>query len=139
MPGRERTVGANCAVAVRALRALWWPLWPAFAALTVRLGIARGCGNPYDLLPAIVSDPAWAWPLALVYVAAHAWIAAAYLATVADAGSVVPAWRVWRSVWGRAVAMVLLMLGALAVEYAPLPLWRALAAAAGCGGWAGGS
>jgi hypothetical protein len=134
MPDRNRTVSADRTPVIGALRALWWPLWLAFAALTVRLGIERGCRDPYDLLPAVVSNPAWAWPLALVYVAAHGWMAAAYLVTVASAGSVVPGWRTWRETWGRSVAMVLLMLAALAIEYAPGPLWRMVMAAAGCGG-----
>jgi hypothetical protein len=44
----------------------WWLLFPAFTALTIRLGVERACAQPYDLLPAVTSNPAWAWPLALV-------------------------------------------------------------------------
>ncbi|HET7218052.1 MAG TPA: hypothetical protein VFJ02_08380 [Vicinamibacterales bacterium] len=117
----------------RSLRRVWWPLWPAFLALAVRLGIERGCGDAYDLLPALVSNPAWAWPLALVYVAAHAWIIGAYLVTVSAAGRLAPGLDAWRAMWGRNLATVILMLAAMAIEYAPVPLWRMIMAAAGCG------
>ena len=133
MPNGERTLNADRAAVVRGMRAAWWVLWPAFTALTVRLGVERGCGDPYDLLPAIVSNPTWAWPLALGYVAAHAWIAAVYLVTVADAGRLAPGWRAWQSVWRGDLPMVALMIASMALEYAPVSLWRLLAAAAGCG------
>jgi hypothetical protein len=133
MPAGERPVNVARERMVRGLRVMWWPLWPAFAALTIRLGIERGCGDPYDLLPAIVGNTAWAWPLALVYVTGHAWIAAAYLITVSAAGTLAPGWRVWRGLWQHGLGMLVLMLAAMAIEYAPVSVWRILAAAAGCG------
>ena len=72
------------------LAATWWFVWPAAAAVIGRLLVDRACGDAYNLLPALAADPRWAWPLALVYVAAHVWFLTAYLVTVAAAGTLVP-------------------------------------------------
>ena len=111
----------------------WWLLFPAFTALTIRLGVERACAEPYDLLPAVTSHPAWAWPLASVYVLAHVWIAAAYVATAVGAGSLIPSIVHWREWWGRESYKVLAIAGALTVEYMPLEWWRWLGAIATCG------
>jgi hypothetical protein len=132
MPAGGRTMNGR-AVVMRGVRAIWWPLWPAFLALAVRLGIERGCGDAYDLLPSLVSSPAWAWPLAAVYVAAHAWVIVAYLVTVSAAQRLAPGVAVWRAVWGRSLVRVILMLAAMAIEYTPVALWRMAGAVAGCG------
>lgn len=115
------------------LRAAWWGLWPAFTALAIRLGVERGCGDAYDLLPALAANPAWAWPIALMYVAAHVWIIAVYLVTVSASQRLAPGATDWRAVWGRGLITVQLMVVSIALENAPLALWRTIATAAGCG------
>jgi hypothetical protein len=117
----------------RWLGAAWWPLFPAFAALTARLGIERACGDPYDLLPALTSNPVWAWPMALAYVLAHAWLAVAYGRTALAAGTLAPGAAAWTAAWGRDRYKVGAMAAALVVEYAPMILWRTLGATLGCG------
>jgi hypothetical protein len=107
----------------------WWLLFPAFTALTIRLGVERACAEPYDLLPAVTSNPAWAWPLALLYVLAHVWIAAAFASTAAAVGSSIPSIAQWRASWGREAYKVLAIVGALAIEYAPLAWWQWLGTA----------
>lgn len=111
----------------------WWLLFPVFASLTIRLGVERACAEPYDLLPAVTSNPVWAWPLALVYVLAHLWIAAAFVTTAVGAGTLLPSIAQWRSAWGRHAYKVLAIAAALAVEYAPLAWWQWLGTIAICG------
>jgi hypothetical protein len=115
---------------IETLKRSWWVIFPAFAALTVRLAAERSCGDPYDLLPVATSNPALAWPLAIVYVLAHAWIAGAYLATAERSRSLVPPITVWTS--SANPFQILLMLAAFAVEYAPAALWASLGAMVGC-------
>lgn len=126
------TTDLRAALARRRLARLWWLIFPAFTLLTIRLGAERACGQPYDLLPAVTSNPSWAWPLAAVYVLAHGWIVAAYLATAVGAGTLIPSWTRWRTLWGRQGYRVVMMMAALAIEYAPMVWWRWLGAIGLC-------
>ena len=110
----------------------WWVVFPVFAAIALRLAVERTCGDPYELMPALTSSARWAWPLALLYLAAHAWSVAAYLLTVARADTLLPPLAAWRRVWGGDVVKIVLMLAMLAIESAPIGLWRMIGAAAGC-------
>jgi len=117
---------------VRWLARSWWLLFPAFAAVTLRLGVERACADPYDLLPAITSNPAWAWPIAVVYVLAHAWVVTAYVTTTVVAETLRPSRGHWRALWGRELYLIVAMAAALVLEYAPIALWRWLGAAGIC-------
>jgi len=119
-------------VSVTWLKRTWWVIFPAFALLTARLAIERSCSDPYDLLPATTSHPAFAWPLAAVYVLAHVWIVGAYLVTASRARTLVPAMSAWSAAWGKNAPTVVAMVAALAVEYAPVALWAFIGAQAGC-------
>jgi hypothetical protein len=110
----------------------WWLLFPAFTALTIRLGVERACAEPYDLLPAVTSNPAWAWPLAFLYVLTHVWVAASVVTTAVAADTLLPSLGVWRTLWGREAYKLLAMVAALAVEYAPLEWWHWLGRMAIC-------
>jgi hypothetical protein len=110
----------------------WWLLFPSFALLTFRLAVERTCAEPYDLLPALASKPAWAWPIAGVYVLAHVWVVGAYVLTVSRTDTLVPSVRLWNEVWGAEVMKLALMLAPFAIEYAPLPIWRAIGAGLKC-------
>jgi hypothetical protein len=112
----------------------WWVLFPCFSVLTCRLTAERMCGDPYDLLPALTSRPAWAWPIALVYVSAHVWVLAVWLLTVSRSRELVPGPRAYRVVWGADAAKLLLMLGVFVIEYSPVSLWRLLGASVRCTG-----
>jgi hypothetical protein len=90
------------------------------------------CGNPYDLLPALASQSRWAWTLAVVYLLTHVWGAGAYLLTVSRTQMLLPPWSAFRQVWGAERPMALSMLGLLAIEYAPIPLWRLVGMSSGC-------
>jgi hypothetical protein len=114
-----------------ALSTSWWIVFPCFGALVVRLSAERACADPHDLLPALTGMPAGAWPLALVYVAAHAWVVGAYLLTVSRTAQLLPLPAAVRVVWGRDVFKLLAIGLAFAIEYAPMSLWRL--AASGCG------
>ena len=111
----------------------WWFLFPAFSALTIRLGVERACGQPYDLLPAVASNPAWAWPLAAVYVLAHAWIAAALVSTAISAAAPIPSIAQWRASWRGESYKAPALIAALAIEYAPLEWWQWLGRIGLCG------
>jgi hypothetical protein len=119
--------------AVRWLGRIWWLLFPAFAVLTWRLDIERACANPYDLLPALTTNPVWAWPIALVYVLSHVWIVAVYVTTAVAAGTLRPSIDRWRGMWGRDLYKILVMAAVIAIEYAPLALWRWLGTVGICG------
>jgi hypothetical protein len=110
----------------------WWALFPAFFALVCRLTIERACADPYDLLPALTSRPAWAWMFAVIYVLAHVWLVSAYLFTVAGSQSLLPSLSDWKAIWGARLSRVWLMLLAFAIEYAPVPIWRLIGAALHC-------
>jgi hypothetical protein len=124
---------ASTARAIEWLGRSWWLLFPAFTALTIRLGVERACAEPYDLLPALTSNPAWAWPLAFVYVLAYVWIAAACVTTAVAADTLIPSIAAWRALWNGASYKVLAMVAAMVVEYAPLEWWRWLGTIAICG------
>jgi hypothetical protein len=123
----------NPVAAVRWLGRSWWLLFPAFSALTWRLDIDRACANPYDLLPALTTNPASAWAIALVYVLAHVWMVAVYVTTASAAGTLRPPVDRWRGMWGRDVYKILAIAAAIAIEYAPLELWRWLGTMGICG------
>lgn len=118
--------------AVRWLARSWWLLFPAFTVVTLRLGIERACADPYDLLPALTSNPGWAWPIALVYVLAHVWTIAGYVTTTIVAGTLWPSRVQWRTLWGGTLYTIVAMAAALVVEYAPIALWRWLGTLAIC-------
>jgi hypothetical protein len=109
---------------LKALASTWWIVCPVFAVLSLRLVAERACANPYDLLPAVTSNPRWAWPLALVYVAGHLWCLFAYLFTTELAGTLAPGLTMINSVWGRHAPKVWLMVGIIALEYAPMSISR---------------
>ena len=111
---------------------IWWVVFPCFAGVVVRLAIERSCGAPYDLLPAVSAKPIFAWPIALVYVSAHAWILAVYLVTVADRQILVPAASDWRAIWKSDVGKLVLMVAMFSIEYAPMLLWRLIAGGLQC-------
>lgn len=111
---------------------LWWGVFPCFAALVIRLTMERACADPYELLPALSSRPWFAWPIALVYVLAHAWIVGVYLVTVAETNAIVPAWSDWRAIWAGGTRKLLLMLAVFAIEYAPIAVWRVVGEALQC-------
>ena len=112
----------------------WWLLFPAFTALTIRLGVERACAEPYDLLPAVTSTPAWAWPLAFLYVLTHVWLAASVVTTAVAADTLIPSISAWRAIWGRESYKPVAMIAALAVEYAPLGWWQWVGTIANCVG-----
>jgi hypothetical protein len=115
---------------VAVLKRSWWGVFPAFAAITVRLAFERTCGDP--LLPGATADPAWGLPLALLYVLAHAWSLAAYLVTASRSQRLAPRGAAWREVWGRDRVKLALMAILLAGEHAPAEAWRAFGGAIGC-------
>jgi hypothetical protein len=126
-------VSPSVITTLRWLRRSWWLLFPAFTVVTLRLGVERACADPHDLLPAVTSNPAWAWPIALVYVLTHAWTITAYVTTTVVAGTLWPSRVQWRSLWGRELYTVVAMAAALVLEYAPIALWRWLGTAGICG------
>lgn len=111
---------------------LWWPMWPCFASLAGALAVERVCGQPYRLLPGATSQPALAWPLALLYLAAHLWLLAAYVITVQRSDSLLPDRRMVRAVWGRTAVKIWLMVAAFAIEYLPISIWRLFSALIRC-------
>jgi len=114
------------------LASTWWIVCPAFAVLSLRLVAERACADPYDLLPGVTSNPRWAWPLALVYVAGHLWCLFAYLFTTDRAGTLAPGLPMIKSAWGRHAPKVWTMAAVLALEYAPMSLSRLVGAHLGC-------
>ena len=111
------------------LMGLWWAIAPPFAALTVALSRERACAEPYRLLPGVTADPVSAWPIALLYLAAHLWIVAAYLTTIQGTRALIPGPGGIRAVWGNASLKLLFMLVILIVEYLPMTVWRSVGAA----------
>lgn len=110
----------------------WWFLFPSFTGLSVRLAAERACADPYNLLPAVSADARWTWPLALVYVMPHVWLVGAYLQTASRADAIVPGVSVFRELWGKDVAKLILMAGVLAFESLPIPMWRLIGRAFHC-------
>lgn len=108
------------------LGAVWWVLLPAIAVLVASLSIERACADPYRLVGGAMSTPLTAWPVSLLYISAHAWLMFVYLHTAAQTGTMWPALRQVRSVWAGDWLKIALMVAALAVEYCPLSLWRAI-------------
>jgi hypothetical protein len=110
----------------------WWLVMPPFAALVARLTYERTCAAPYELLPTLTRLPLFAWMLAGLYVAAHAWVAAAYLLTVASTGALIPPPARIRELWRGRLTLVILATVLLAVEYAPVTMWRAVGHSLSC-------
>ena len=104
----------------------WWLVMPPFAVLVGRLTFERIWASPYELLSSATRVPLFAWLLAGLYVAAHAWMAGAYLVTVERTGALVPTLAAVRAAWRGHALKVLLAAAIFAVEYAPMPLWRAI-------------
>ena len=117
-------VSPSVITTVRWLARSWWLLFPAFTVVTLRLGLERACADPYDLLPALTSNPAGAWPIALVYVLTHVWTITAYVTTTVVAGTLWPSRVQWRTLWRRDLYTIVAMAAALVLEYAPIALWR---------------
>jgi hypothetical protein len=116
----------------RGLGAIWWILFPCFVLLVIRLSIERTCSDPYDLLPGLASNPAWGWPIALVYVTSHVWLIGVYLLTASSSDSLVPPRAAFRNLWQADVLKIVLMLIAFVVEYLPVTVWRLAGAALHC-------
>ena len=121
----------NHAALRRVLGAAWWWLFPCFTVLVLRLVVERACSDPYDLLPALTSNPLWGWLIAIIYVASHLWMIAVYVLTASVADSLLPR-SVFRSFWGADSVKILLMLSAFVLEYLPVTLWRLAGAALHC-------
>jgi hypothetical protein len=117
----------------RALSTSWWIVFPCFSLLAVRLSAERACANPYDLLPRLTANPAGAWPLAAVYVGAHAWIVTAYLFTVSGADQLLPGLAAVKREWGRDAVKLFAIGAGFAIEYAPMAFWRFAGHWFGCG------
>jgi hypothetical protein len=113
--------------------ASWWVLYPPFTVLAIRLAFERACGDPYDLMPAIASQPKWGWPLAVVYLLAHVWLLAVYLIWVRQTGCLTPGVGVRRSLWRTTNLKIILMLGTFVIEYLPMAIWRAAGRCCLCG------
>lgn len=111
---------------------LWWLVFPCFTALTCRLAFERVCGDPYDLLPTLTSEPGWAWPLACVYMLAHLWVVTAYLQTVSRTQALVPTISAFGVAWGAHATKIVLLLGVMLIEYLPISLWRLIGASVRC-------
>lgn len=121
----------NHAALRRVLGAAWWLLFPCFTALVVRLAVERACSDPYDLLPALTSNPLWGWLIAIIYVASHLWMIAVYMLTASISDSLLPRFGL-RGIWGSDYVKILLMLSAFVLEYLPVTLWRLAGTALHC-------
>jgi hypothetical protein len=108
----------------------WWGVFPPFAVLVGRLTYERACADPYGLLQALSSTPATAWPLAVVYVGAHAWMMAVYLRLVARTNQFLPGLAQIHAARRPAAVKVVLMAVVLAAEFSPVSLWRLVGASA---------
>ena len=104
----------------------WWLLMPPFGALVLRLAFERTCAAPYELLPSLTAVPALAWLFAGLYLAAHAWMAAALLFTIERGGSLVPTRAGIRRLWQGHLIQLTLAIVLFAIEYGPVPLWQAV-------------
>jgi hypothetical protein len=113
------------------LRTSWWVLFPAFSVLVARLTVERICGDPYDLLRALTSNPATALLLAGIYVIAHAWIISAYLLSV-DREELVPRLANISRTWRRDSWRVYAMAAVFVIEYFPNTFWTFVGVVAGC-------
>jgi hypothetical protein len=108
----------------------WWIVFPPFALLVGRLTFERACADPYSLVQSLASRPAAAWPLALLYVAAHVWLIVVYLRTVARTDALWPSLAEFRAIQGTDVIKAILMAIVLAIEYSPVSFWRLVGEAA---------
>jgi hypothetical protein len=104
----------------------WWLLIPPFAALVIRLTVERATASPTDLLPTLTRTPLIALALAALYLAAHAWLAAACLFTFERTGALAPSPSAVRAAWSGDFLKLVAALAILAIEYAPIPLWQAI-------------
>jgi len=125
-------VTVNHYVLRRGLGSIWWILFPCFAVLVLRLTVERTCADPYDLLPALTSNPKWGWLFAVVYVTSHAWLISVYMLTAASVDSLVPPRSAFRALWRADYVKVLLMTAVFAVEYLPVTMFRLAGAALHC-------
>jgi hypothetical protein len=106
---------------------------PPFAALVARLAFERICAAPYELLPTLTRLPQVAWGLAALYVAAHAWLAAAWLVTIEETGALIPGLPAVRTAWRGRLPLLLVACAIFAIEYAPIPIWKAIGRTLSCG------
>jgi uncharacterized membrane protein YhdT len=131
MPDQDRNVN-RAEFPDRWLTRSWWVLFPCFTALTLRLVFERACRDPSDLLPALTSEPRWAWPLALAYVLAHLWVLAAYLVTVSRTQELLPRLSTFGAVWGTDRMKLVFMFAMLTIEYSPISVWRLIGTTLRC-------
>ena len=127
-----KSVTDNHALLRRGLRGIWWILFPCFVLLVLRFTVERTCADPYDLLPALASNPIWGWSIAVIYAASYAWLIGVYIVTAASVDSLVPSRSAFRSVWRAGSMKILLMAAAFVVEYLPVTLWRFIGATLHC-------
>lgn len=107
----------------RLLRRSWGLLWPLFAALVARNTYERACLTLAEPWPWMTGRPLLALVVGLVYVAAHWWVVMWLLAVArvrSQAGArASPFAAGWPS-----LVQVSLLAAAMAIEYAPMGLWR---------------
>ncbi|MBK5296294.1 MAG: hypothetical protein JJE40_03985, partial [Vicinamibacteria bacterium] len=70
---------------------------------------------------------------AILYLGAHCWAVGAYLVTVEHAASLLPSSRAVKAFWGRHWPKVVVTAAIVAVEHAPMTLWRAVGHFLNCG------
>ena len=118
----------------RLLARIWFVLFPAFVVLVFFLVSDRGCFDRPYITPSIGTRAAVVWPAAMVYVAAHCWMAAAYVLTVIGTDSLLPtladARKLWGSDWRKIVGIAVVF----AFGYSPAIIWVRLSRMTGCGG-----
>ena len=116
------------------LRWSWWFVVPPIGALAVRLAFERACESPYELAAALMSRSRPALLVALLYLGAHVWAVVAYLLTIERTRTLVPSLGAVRRLWGSDVIKLAIAAAVLALEHAPVRLWRLLGRAVlGCG------
>src|SRR5262245_45883410 len=111
----------------RLLARVWFVLFPAFVVLVLLLVIDRGCFDRPYITPSIGTKAAAVWPAAIVFVAAHCWIAAAYVLTAVGTDSLLPTLADARKLWGSDWRKIIGIAVVFAFGYAPAIIWIRLA------------
>jgi hypothetical protein len=109
----------------------WFGIFPLVVLIVGSFLVERACFDRYTLLPAIGTRPGAAYVVAAVYTLAHAWLVAAYAATVAHCRTVLPPLRCVRDLWHAEWFKALSMAAILALEYVPAGVWSHLAGTLG--------
>jgi hypothetical protein len=111
-----------------ALSASWWALFPPACVLLGRLVFEHawiyGGPPPLELLPWSERCGALSIAAAVVYLAVHVWLCAAYILIVRRTQRLVPTWRGIQSALGTATWKAVLLATAVALEYVPVFVWR---------------